>query len=56
MENHHFIGKINYKWTNFNSYVKLPEGTDFQTMLGLRFQWPPNGPEKKASDDAGAAH
>ena len=27
MENHHFNRLINYKWTIFNSYVKLQEGT-----------------------------
>lgn len=48
------------KMVSFDSYVELPEGTDFQTMLGLRFQWRKKGNpchgEKKASDDAGAAH
>ena len=27
LENHHFNGKIHYKWAIFHSYVSLPEGT-----------------------------
>jgi hypothetical protein len=36
MDNHRFKSKISYKWIIFNSYVKVPEGSNKEDDL----TWP----------------